>query len=245
MVMQDIKRRRDGDDKSPFTLSFRFSNDLVKKINLRWKEDGFANRTALVEAACNLYFDSLECPRCKNRNHKNSLYCSICGNSLNPSYELKKNLKLLYDDFLGYQEKVISFERGVSEEKEEYNKKITSTNLNPELKSSLADILCSAAEDYWLGVALQLMDTDSLEEVYQQIPSGYYDYVTKLDIVRKFFQSSTYLNDTPHLTKEDTSKIEDLIGELYDFLIVYEGGLKRDLNLYVQVNKLIDKLSEN
>lgn len=245
MVMQDAKRRMGGDDKSPFTLSFRFSNDLVKKINLRWKEDGFANRTALVEAACNLYFDSLECPRCKNRNHKNSLFCSICGNSLNPSYELKKDLKAIYDNFMEYQEKILSFERGFDEEKAEYNKKISSINLNPELKSSLADILDSAAEDYWLGLALQMLETDTTEEVCQNIPSGYHDYIFKFSVVRAFFHSSIYLKDTPHLTVDKAREIEDFIGDLVDFQIRYELGLKRDLNLYTQVNKLIDKLTEN
>lgn len=246
MIMESAKRRIDGDDKSPFTLSFRFSKDLVSKINSSWKEEGFANRTALVEAACKFYFDTLECPRCKNRNHKNSLFCSICGNSLNPSYELKKNLKSMFDDFLEYQKKVISLEREVDEERGEYNKKITSAKLNPELKSSLEDILSSTAKEYWLGIVLQIMETDGLEEVHNSsIPSGYHEYASKWDCIQQFFQSSTYLKDTPHLTTEIADNVQNIIDDLIEFQIGYEIGLKRDLDLYVHVNKLIDKLTGN
>lgn len=246
MVMVDIKRRIDKEDKSPFTLSFRFSKDLVEKINNHWKEDGFANRTALVEAACNFFFDTLECPRCKNRNHKNSLYCSICGNTLNPSYELKKSLKQMYDEFLEYQERTLSLEIEVNEERDEYYKKISSPKLNPELKSSLEDILCSAADDYWLGVTLRVLEKDNLEEIYQAVPVlGFHRYAYQLNEVQTFFQSSTYLKDIPHLTPQITNGIESLIGDLIDFQINYGVMLKSDLNLYLQVNKLIDKLTEN
>lgn len=242
-VMLSAKRRMDGGNKAASTVSFRFSEDLVDKINTRWKEDGFANRTALVEAACNLYFDSRECPRCGNRNHKNSLYCSICGIGLDPSYDLKKNLKIMYDDFLQYQEYIISLERGVEEERDEYDKKVGSSKLDQELKSSLENILKSAAEEYWLGTTVHILEISGLDEAIESVPMGYRDYADKMNSVKIFFESSTYIKDEPHLTLEKTTEIESLIDDLNDFQINYEIMLKRDLNLYQQVNKLIDTLN--
>lgn len=252
MVMQDAKRRRDGDDKSPFTLSFRFSNDLVKKINLRWKEDGFANRTALVEAACNLYFDSLECPRCGNRNHKNSLYCSICGNTLHPAYEVERKLRIRYDSFCKEQTVVLSLESEVEEERDKYRGRITSAEISTELKSSLDEILHSADESYHLGSTLDFMDEnkDDLEyllSVSNPLELSYPVYAAKLNIVQTFFDDLlTHVDDTPQLlVQEKVNEINHTIDYLNNFLVYYKSRLGKDLNLYAQVNKLIDKLTAN
>lgn len=254
MVMQYAKRRVEGEDKSPFTLSFRFSNDLVKKINLRWKEEGFANRTALVEAACNLYFDTQECPRCKNRNHKNSLYCSICGNTLHPVYELERKLKFRYDTFLSDQQNLLSLEVEVERERDKYNQKITSSNLTPELKSSLEDILQSADKYYHLAHTLEKLDEEGEEADYCEFVGSKLNplklsvesYAWNLIQVRTFFNSLNDVGETPYLlTIEKANDILSVIDYLEHFQTHYKTKLEKDLNLYAMVNKLIDKLTVN
>lgn len=245
MIMQSTKRRTDKEDKSPFTLSFRFSKDLVEKISTRWSEEGFANRTALVEAACNFYFDTFECPRCKNRNHINSLYCSICGNAFKPVYELKKFLKEFYEqDFQVYLDRVLSFERGFEQEREKCYKKITTSKLDEELRESLLDVLKETPDEYWLSDIHYYMEEGELDTIYSNAPMDCRSYVHDLNEVQEFFKSSTYLKDNPILTEDKANEIMNFIENSIDFLIKYEIMLKKAINICLKVDKLIDKLTE-
>lgn len=251
MIMQSAKRRKDSDDKCSFTLSFRFSKDLVSKIVGRWEEEGFANRTALVEAACNLYFDTFPCPRCGNRNHINSMYCSICGCAFTPSYELKKELKRIYDDFLERQEEVLSHELEVMASRDRCNANIES--LKPceeisdnveEIQSIISDILEAVPEKYWLRLTLQTLEKDGLEEVCKLVPSDCRTYAYNVNEVRNFFESSTYLKDSPILTRDKYQEIISLIEDMNDYLTQYDIMLKRNAYLCLKVYNLIDKFSD-
>lgn len=243
MLMQSVKRRTDSDDKSPFTLSFRFSKDLVNKIG-RWEEEGFANRTALVEAACNLYFDTFECPRCKNRNHINSLYCSICGNAFNPVYELKEDLKGIYQDFLHQQETVLFAESEVEREREKCDKMIHSSDFEEDVITSLEELLAVVPKDYWLSTAVETLALGGLDDVAKfKPPSDVLSYAFTLDVVQEFFKSPTYLKDTPILTDDKAKEIMNHIENLMDFQTHYDIMLKRSMYICLKITNLIDKLN--
>lgn len=244
MIMQSAKRRTDNEDKSPFTLSFRFSKDLVHKIINGWEKEGFANRTALVEAACNLYFDTFECPRCKNRNHVNSLYCSICGNAFTPAYELKKELKIEYQELLERQEKVLFAESEVEKAREKCYEMIHSSNLEEDVIISLEELLAEVPTDYWFSTIIESLELGNLGDALKfKPPYDLQEYAFTLSEVQEFFKSPTYLKDTPILTEDKAKEVVINIGNLMDFQTHYEIMLKRSMSICLKITNLIDKLN--
>ncbi|MEA5036857.1 hypothetical protein SDC9_20416 [bioreactor metagenome] len=89
----DGSKRVSKTAKADSSITLRLSTVLLDKINNSWKNMGFANRTDLVESACEWFFDTLECPRCHNRNHKDGLYCSVCGEELQPHFRIINELR--------------------------------------------------------------------------------------------------------------------------------------------------------
>ena len=248
MVMPSTKRRIDGEDKSPFTLSFRFSKDLVNKITTRWSEEGFANRTALVEAACNFYFDTQACPRCGNRNHKNSLYCSICGNTLNPLYELKEELDSQFLSIKKHQENIIAFEKQLLDERAKITERILSMHLDKNLELNLLDMIHNLASLEDIGaLEIALKNSEGNVSFYPNsithpLFSRYSEIIEK---VTKFFESPAYITNNPPLSIEQVNEIKSDMSDLEDTLNHYLlNVLGTDKMVYKSIHAILDCLSQ-
>ena len=248
MVMPSTKRRIDGEDKSPFTLSFRFSKDLVNKISTRWSEEGFANRTALVEAACNFYFDTQACPRCGNRNHKNSLYCSICGNTLNPLYELKEELNNQFLSIKKHQANILTFEKELQEDRRKIIERVSSMNINNDLEEKLLSMIHNLSyleETGSLEVAIKNSEGD-LAFYPNSITHPLFErYSKKLETVTKFFESPSYLTNNPPLSLEQVKMVKAMMTELEEIQNHYLlNVLNNDKMVYISINEILDSLSK-
>lgn len=247
--MPGARRVSDNDVKANRSISIRFSEDLLGKINNSWKSEGFANRTALIETACNLYFDTQACPRCHNRNHKNSLFCSICGNALNPLYELKNELNDYFLYLKEKQEKALSLERELADERSKLNERILSMNLSKPLESGLLSMIRNQGSQ---------SDTGSLETAIKNskghvtfypnsITHPLFDqYSEKLIVVNDFFSSKEYATNNPQLFRDQAKDVRSCMLDLDEILRHYQSNvLEAERSLIQSIHEVLDGISNN
>lgn len=248
ILMSGTRRVSGTDVKANRSISIRFSEELFDKINAQWKKDGFANRTALVEAACNLYFDSLSCPRCGNRNHKNSLYCSICGNTLNPLHEIKEDLSDQFLSIKKHQANILTFEKELQEDRRKIIERVSSMHINNDLEEKLLSMIHNLSyleETGSLEVAIKNSEGD-LAFYPNSITHPLFErYSKKLETVTKFFESPSYLTNNPPLSLEQVKMVKAMMTELEEIQNHYLlNVLNNDKMVYISINEILDSLSK-
>lgn len=247
--MPGARRVSDDDVKANRSISIRFSEDLLKKINDNWKIDGFANRTALIEAACNLYFDTQACPRCNNRNHKNSFVCSICGNALHPLYELKSALNNQYLSLMKQQEMALSLEQELIEARAKLNERILSMNVGNPLESGLLSMIHNHKSQADIGsLEASIKNSEGDVTFYpNSITHPLFDrYSEKLHTVNQFFSSSEYETNNPQLFRDQAEDVMSCMLDLDEILYHYQNNvLNAEKTLIKSIHEVLDGISNS